>query len=205
MRSDERANQAEIERDHDFRGNVESVAKTAGTLAATAATVASGGPIAARIAPFLSHYIPAELAMKGISRVAPKVGDFLKKGQSMGLDLEQGLEYVKEQFVGKEAKHATDDRNIIQQYDPELYTYIQQSVKKGVPVTEAGKNAMKHGRFARIIQDLVKDHKTSWSSILQTVFGAGQSEKSQEPAQAGQGQQKLMDILSKIQQARGAQ
>lgn len=210
LRPDEEANASVMERDKRFNANVGSAAKTVGSLAATAATAAYGGPLAARLAPFFSKYIPVDFALKGISKVSPKIGDFLKRGMNVGLPIEEGLKYVQEKFLGgqeTERNEPKDDRNIIQQYDPELYSYLEQSVKKGIPLAQAGEKAFGHDRFSRIIKDLVKDHKTSWSSILQTVFGGsqGQQQQQQQADSGGNGNQRLMDMLSKLQQARGQQ
>ena len=65
LRSDEVANQAEVERDQRFRGNVAKGITSAGSLA----TAAVGGGLAARVLPFLNQYIPPGLAMKGINKV----------------------------------------------------------------------------------------------------------------------------------------
>lgn len=71
MRPDEIANRSEIERDERFRSGVSSALGTGMTVA--------GGVSMARVLPFLSQYVPVDLAMKGISKVSPQLGDFLKE------------------------------------------------------------------------------------------------------------------------------
>ena len=204
MRPDEEANKSEINRDKRFRSNVSKGVGAAGTLA--------GGAITARIMPFLSELIPSDLAMKGLSRISPKLGDFLRKGQSMGLKIKEGLRYVKEEIQPKEK--TKDSRNIIEQYSPELHQFILDQIQQGRSHIEAGALAQLESKgskgFKSVIDKITKDHKAPWSAILQTVYGQGQEAAQQaqkiQPTQqqGGQGQQALMAILQKLQQARGA-
>lgn len=53
-----------------------------------------------KLIPFLDEYIPEDLALKGISKVSPKIGSFLKKGLSKGLPLAGGLQFLRSQFSG---------------------------------------------------------------------------------------------------------
>src|SRR3954469_25048992 len=104
LRSDEEANEAEIERDERFRGNVNKTA-IGGSLLATGA----GTALASKIMPFLNKYIPVDLAIKGISKVSPKIGGFLKKGQSMGLNVEEGLNFIKEKISDEKTKEQPNE------------------------------------------------------------------------------------------------
>jgi len=53
-----------------------------------------------KILPFLDDYIPDDLALKGISKVSPKIGSFLKRGLTKGLPLAGGLQFLRSQFSG---------------------------------------------------------------------------------------------------------
>lgn len=207
LRSDEAANQAEVERDKKFRGSV-------GRGAASAASIAAGtaaGTMASRIMPFLNQYIPAGFAMKGINKVSPKLGSFLQKGHEMGLDVEDGLNFIKEKIGGENKEPAKQQRNIIEQESPELHTFIDQEIRKGRKPIEAAALAQNDKRFGSIIQKLMKTHKTPWSSIIESIYGNGDmAQPSQQQAQpqgqqqqtqqgqGGSGAQKLMDILAMI-------
>lgn len=205
LRSDEQANEAEIERDKRLRSGIGKSIAATGSLAT--ASVAS--PLASKIMPFLNQYIPSALAVKGIERVSPKLGSFLRKGKDMGLDIEEGLNFFKEKFSSdKSNEPAKENRNIIQQYSPELHQFIDQQVKSGRSAIEAGAIAQADKRFSGIINKLSKDHKTPWSNILESVYGQAQSSNDsatnqQQNQQSGQGQVALMEILKKIQQSRG--
>lgn len=229
MRPDEKAVESEIQRDQDFRSHVSKGVATAATLGTGAATAGA----ATKILPWLSKYIPADLAMKGLSKVSPKLADFLKRGQSAGLNIEDGIQYIKDQFTNSEkgeknnGENPKEQRNIIEQYDPELYTYMSMKVKEGMSPLEAGQKALGHGRFKNAVDKMTKDHKASWSAIIQSVFKMEgqqqpkqqmqqqqqmaqpqamqqQTPQGQQGQQPGQGASKLLDILNKLKEARGA-
>lgn len=214
MRPDEEANRAEIERDQRFRSNVAKGVGTAATLATGAAT--------ARVMPFLSKFIPVDLAMKGLNKVSPKIADFLKKGQSMGLNIEEGLDYLRENITPKKQEPPKQNKNIIEQYSPELHEFIMGEIQKGRSPIEAGAIAGLGAKgmpdFRKIISKLTKDHKSPWSAILETVYGQQGGQKAQaqpqnpqqqqpnpaaQQGQAGPGNQALMAILDKINQKLG--
>ena len=146
-------------------------AKSALGLGAGALAGASG--LASKVLPFLSEYIPTDLAMKGINKIAPKLGEFLKSGLSQGLSVESGLDYLKEQFKRPEQEPAKEEGNIIKQYSPELSQFIEGEIKKGRSPLEAGAMAQLKPEFKKHIEKLSKDHKSPWSAILETVYGKG--------------------------------
>lgn len=217
-----------------------NVLKTAGSLALSAAPAYAGAKVLSgvgakigeRIKTFLNEYIPQDLAIKGLSKIDPRLGKFVQKAMDEGYDFDELKDFIKEKAEGKQEK-AKDDRNIIQQYSPELHEFISQEVSKGRSPVEAAALAQNNSKFAKIVDKLSKDHKTPWSQIVEGVYGSGQYGgavnpvqqaqqqapelqgqplKQQQPqqqgqsspqGQSGQGQQALMAILQKIQQARG--
>lgn len=207
MRPDEEANRAEIERDSRFRRSV------SGSLG-TAAAVGAGASLS-HITPFLNKFIPVDLAMKGLSKVSPKLADFLKRGQSMGLDVKEGLDYIKDGITqGEKSTTAKQDRNIIEQESPELHQFLDQEIKKGRNPIEAAALAQYDKRFKQIIQKLTKTHNTPWSSIIESVYGTGemaQPSQQQTPMdqpmqgqqQMGPGMQAISAVLNKINQRLG--
>ncbi len=231
LRPDEQASFSRIERSQKRDESLKKGAKTTFGLASTLAVGGALAPsLAPKILPFLSKYIPANLSVQGISKVSPVLGNFLKKGISMGLPVEAGLDFIKNQIISEEESKAAskppkENRNIIEQYSPELHKFILEQVKSGRSPLEAGALAFQDQKggagFKKIIEKLVKDHKTPWASIIEAVYGSPNMAQPQQPTQAapqpqgaqspqqgqpqGQGQQALMSILQKIQQARGAQ
>lgn len=198
LRPDEEAAEAEKYRNERFNSNL----KTGAKAALSVGTAVAAPMAAARILPFLSEYVPLDLAMKGINKLAPKVGAFLKRGQAMGLDLKEGLDFVKEKMQPKEEEKkepAKPNGNIIQQYSPELHDFISQEVSKGRSPIEAAAVAQNNNKFSKIIEKLSKDHKTPWSQIVEGIYGSGQyggavnppqqNQQQAQPMQAAQGQQ----------------
>lgn len=51
-----------------------------------------------RILPFLDSFIPASLAMKGISKIDPRLGRFLAGAVGSGYGIDKALSYLREQF-----------------------------------------------------------------------------------------------------------
>lgn len=92
LRPDEQSSQtrsqASNERDKKYKTGVKSAVSIASTVAGVGA--------AHKILPFLSSFIPFDLALKGISKVSPKIGDFLKRGMESGLDAKEGLEFLRQ-------------------------------------------------------------------------------------------------------------
>jgi len=208
MRPDEEANQADIERDQRFRGNV-------GRALGTAASIGIGGA-ASRVIPFLSNFIPTDLAMKGISKVNPKLGNFLQRGQSMGLDVKEGIQYIKDSISPNQS--LKEEKNIIQKYSPELHEFIKEKIGGGIGLIAAATQANTDPKFRSVIEKMVKENKTSWPELVDLIYGTPQKEQQQpnqqitlpeeasrspQQGQAGPGQQALMGILSKINQKLG--
>lgn len=105
MRPDERASEVEIERAHNF----DKAFKKAGTTALAAGASIAGGGIATRLLPFFNEFVPIDLAVKGISKVSPKLGKFLQKGMQSGLDVKEGINYIKENLMPKEESEDLDE------------------------------------------------------------------------------------------------
>jgi hypothetical protein len=223
MRPDEQANAAEVQRDQRMR---QGIGKGIGIAVGLAS-----GSLGARALPFLNEYIPTDLAMKGLQKVSPQIASFLKKGQSAGLDIKEGMQYVKDKLMPKEEEKQEaqqDKRNLIEKHSPELHQFISQHIKKGKSHKEAGALARigTGGKsFDKVIDKLTKEHKTTWEDILESVYGGAKSANSagnvaQNPAdmtgnaqqqqqgqpqqgQSGPGQQALMDVLNRINQKMG--
>jgi hypothetical protein len=207
MRPDEQASLAEIERSKKFDSNIKSGIKTAANLGLTATGVGA----ATKVLPFLSEHIPMDLAIKGINKVSPKLGDFLKRGMAAGLDAKEGLDFIKNKLSPALPNEQDKKLNIIQQYSPELFQFIQEEMRKGRTSLQAAGLAKLNGKYNSIIKKMEQDHKMPYSTIVESIFGQdpqsqGQPEMQQQQQQqqgGGQGQQALMSILQKIQQARG--
>lgn len=186
----------------------------AATLAA-GATTAFGGLSLSKVLPFLNKYVPENLAVKGLDKIDPRFGKFIAKAQKAGASWDEISEFINQKAEESDQKQASEDRNVIEKYSPELHEFIQNEIKRGRSPLEAGAIATmgKKGteKFKSIIEKIVKEHKAPWSSIIETVYGQGDKaqqpssdmQSQQIPQSSGNGNQALMQILSKINQRLG--
>ena len=186
LRPDEEAALSAIERDKSFRGNVSKGINTGIGLAAGAGLAG----LSSKIMPLLNEFIPAGLALKGINKLSPKLGQFLRNGQEMGLNLEEGFEFIKDK-IGKKA----EERSVIEKHSPSLFSFLKEHIGQGKSPVEAAALATlpsKSNNFKSVISKLEKENKAPWISIVQSVFGTGtqkqpnQQPQNQEPIQQPQ-------------------
>lgn len=195
------------------QGELPSKAIKTGT--SLAASAYGGGIALNKVVPFLSKYIPPDLAIKGLNKIDPRFGTFINTALKNGKSFDEIKDFIQlKTEEGKESQPPKQERNIIEQYSPELNEFIKTSVSKGMNPLEAGARARLDKKHEKTIKNIEKDHKTDWSSVLQTVFGSSinnpirnNQQQTQQPQQSiqqpGQGQQALMGILQKIDQRLG--
>ena len=177
LRPDEQAKYSEIEKS---RGRDEFVKKGVG-LATNIATTATAFGLSSKILPFLSSHIPVDLALKGISKISPNIGKMLKNGMKAGLDIKDGFDYLRrnisenkpDEGTSKKEDPEANKQNILEQYSPELFNFIQGEVQKGRPILETIAMANTLDKFKPIIKKLTQDHKTPFANIVQSIFGVG--------------------------------
>lgn len=197
----------EIRRQGEFPANA---IKTAGSLAVRAIPTIGGGLALGKVLPFLSKYIPEDLAIKGLSKIDPRFGKFIKMAMSNGKSFDEAKEFIREKAEGSQ-EQSKENRNIIEQYSPELHQFILGEIQNGRKPIEAAALAQNDKRFSNVIKKLEKDHKTNWSNIIQSTYGVGETaqpqQMQQQPSsqQIGPGQQALMQVLQKINQKLGGQ
>ena len=207
MRPDEQANQSDIQRDQRMRQNVSKGISTAAGLV--------GAGAGARILPFLSEHIPIDLAMKGLQKISPKVAELLKRGQNAGLDIKQGMDFIKSKLLpteetaqsAQDTKGAEDSRNLIEKHAPELHQFIVDKMKKGESFRRAGALARLEGggkTFSKAIEKLMKEHKASWEDMIEAIYGGAQSASGTAPAAQQQAAQ-AMQAPQQMQQAQPQQ
>jgi hypothetical protein len=196
--------------------------------AATAAVPVAKAAIGGKVMSLINKYIPESLAMKGLSKIDPRLGKFMALGQEMGHSFDELKSFLGERVQEsekEEAKPAKAERNIIEKESPELHQYIFEQIKKGMNPLKAATGASfdKSNRFSKAIEKLEKQHNKPFYDIVREVYGAGErslpkqgfaqeeterfqnqyGEQPQGQQQSGQGQQALMAVLQKINQKLG--
>lgn len=183
LRPDEIAAMSQIERAQSSDRLLKKGAKTALGLA----TGGAGAALSSRLLPLMSEYIPHDLALKGISKISPSIGNFLKNGVNNGLNLKDGFDFVRDNIMTSEKEPPKENRNIIEKYSPELNQFLTSEIQKGENPILAGAKAYKDKRFQKIIKQIQDDHKANWTSIVETVFGEGGAiPQNQQTAQSQQ-------------------
>lgn len=219
LRPDELASLSEIERSKRQKQEFDQGFKTAAKVGTTIATTATGLGLAGKIAPLLNDLVPAELAMKGISKLSPELGKFLKKGMESGLSIRDGINFIKKQLSPKESQAeqqqeiATQDPlKFIAGYSPEIAQQIQALIQQGKTPQEAAALFKLPGKYSKIVSQIEKDTKENFVDLISRLFGGqGAQQQAQAPQQMQQqpqGQQpqgqdanaQLMSMIDKFMQ-----
>lgn len=160
--------------------------KTAASIGTSVASAYAGGATLSRVLPFLSNYIPQNIATKGLEKIDPRFGKFINTALSAGKSFDEIKDFIKDKAQG--AEEPKDNRNIIQQYSDQLAAFLENHIKNGRQPLEAGALAQLDPKFQKIINKIEKDHKSPWSSILQSIYGKGdmaQAQGAQSPSPMG--------------------
>ncbi len=181
------------------------------SAAKTGLSIGVGGKIASRVLPFLNSFIPSETAIKGLEKIDPRFGKFINGALRQGHNADDTLKFIKDQIAPKESKKEApkENRNIIEQYSPELFRFLKDHIDQGRSPIEAGALAQLDNKFKKSIAELINDHKAPFSAILETAFGPSQQQSkavSQQPdqqkkpptQQPGQGDAAILAALDKI-------
>jgi len=202
-----------------------NLAKNAAYTGLSAASAFAGGGLISRVLPFLNKYIPENLVRKGLEKASPGLGKFVNTALGNGKSIDEVKDFIRQKIDASEQTEAKtpakSKRNIVEQYDPELHTYLEGKIKKGKNPLVAGAQAMTHDRFSKVIKKIMKDHKAPWSDIVASIYGTGETAQTQQQApQPIQGQQQqgeqmqqpggqsrridqLMELLNRTQQMLG--
>jgi len=181
--------------------------KSAATIglgsAGVGAGITAGKKVLERAGAFLNQYIPEEYAMKGLSKIDPRFGNFINKALNSGKTFDDVKEFINEKIGNVQKKNVPNQKNIIAQYDDNLHSFLENEIKNGRAPLEAAAVARTKKEFNKSINQIEKDHKTNWSSIIESIYGTPQEPlQSQQTQQQPQGQdsgnQALMALADKI-------
>lgn len=167
--------------------------------ALAAPALLSGGAILGRVLPLLDSLVPKNIAAKGLAKIDPRLGKVIEGAVNSGRTIDDALGFIKEKIEPSKS----NQQSIIEQYSPELFQFLNDQIQKGRQPLEAGALAETSGKFKKAIKDMVTDHKTPFSSILETVFGSAQQpqqpqRQTTEPMQSTNSDQALLSALDKI-------
>lgn len=182
--------------------------KAGASLAATGGSAIAGGKILSKVMPFLNSYIPQELAVKGLSKIDPRFGNFIDKALSAGKSFDEIKEFIKEKTDQGSEEQLKSPLDTLMGLSPELTEVIREQIQKGQTPQAAAAYAKIHPKSSKHVDKIEKELKEDFIDYIGRLFGQT-SQQPQKPQQQttqgtqGQGQQALMAILQKIQQQRG--
>lgn len=184
-RPDELATKREIEKNKRNQGLVRSGINTAvglGTALIGGSAMALTG-MARKILPFLSDKLPVDLALKGLNKVSPEMAKILEAGMKKGLNVKDGINFIKEKLESEQAK--TDKRNVVEQESPELHNFIQSQIKEGDTPIQAAAKASVDKNFGNVIKKLVKANKTTWGKLVESLYKGVKKEWNEDNLKIG--------------------
>jgi len=162
----------------------------------------AGSQIFQRVAPFLSQYIPQNIARKGIEKIDPRFGEFFDLAEKHGQTFEAAKQFIADKASEAMGEQETkDDRNVIQKYSPEIFQTLEWLIKQGFSPAQAAIDMRSHedNKVKNLISQMEKDYKQDWPSIVESVFGqAGVQKPAQQQQKGGMSDQ---DLIAKLQQA----
>jgi len=164
-------------------------------------TAGLGVGLAKKALPFLSEFIPVDLAMKGINKVAPEIGKFLKKGQSMGLDLKKGFNFLRENLSPK-----SNQSNPLQDFEtnyPEIVQALSGHINNGRSPQEAAAILKTSTPFGQKIKKIEKDTGKNFVDFILEMMGGNQSSQMQQPQQIQQQAPQGTPVTQQTQQSQG--
>ena len=179
LRPDEQASLSRIEREKDK----DKYLKKGAGLALGAGTAALGLGATSRILPFLNEFIPADLAIKGISKISPEVGKFLKKGQSIGLDIKEGLNFIKEKMKPQDLSKQPNPLQDFEMNNPEIIQALTNQINNGRSPQEAALILKTSTPLSKKIKKIEKETGKNFVDYILELFGGNQNSQSHQPQQ----------------------
>jgi len=186
------ATQSEILKARRRSGDVKDTLLGAGTLGGAALGISSKA--FSKVMPFLNEYIPENLAIKGINKVFPALGRFLKAGERQGLTPKSGLDFIKNEVSKQQQKDSiyslaakgttknatTQGKNVIEKFSPKLHKFLEDRIKNGIAPEKAAVAAFSgkaKKQFSTIISEIERDQKDIWEDIVERIYGSPKTDQ----------------------------
>ncbi len=184
LRPDELASESEIRKAKTRTGDVRSILETASSFG----TAGIGAKAASKILPLINQYIPEDLALKGINKIMPNVGNFLKQGMKQGLSLKSGLDFLKQNLQPQQQDQPQEDPIIKQAKDfetsyPDIIKALMAKINEGQPPEAAAAILKNSAPFSQKIKKIEKDTGKNFIDFILEMMGGNTSSQMQKPNQ----------------------
>lgn len=134
-----------------------------GLSVAGLASVAAGSPLVAKILPFLSRFIPQATAIKGLSKIEPRIGKFINSAMKMGMPYEEARDFIK-QKLQPEVEESEEQ-------DPRAATIAQFKQRQQRPQSELSRESLMQ-QFQQGQQQEGQQGKAALLSTMQEITRA---------------------------------
>jgi len=201
-----------------------------GSTAIGAATTLAGGGIASKVLqkaiPFLSSFISPEEAMKGLSKLDPRLKSFIGTAMENGKPFEEVRDFISDKIDQAIPKQSDKREKLDKTYSNFFEGVVKRYINEGLSPAQAAVKIKNTSSNKAFIKSMEQGYGMDLVDIIDSVFGSKAMALPEQEAQQtapesqaalqkqapmqqqqapGQGQQALMGILQKIAQARGAQ
>jgi hypothetical protein len=164
-----------------------------------------------RILPLLNKSVPSALAAKGLSKIDPRLGEFFKLLFANGYNIDQGMDYLRENVAGEKPKEeggappqeavnnmvqsvqgqnqtvqgGQDPYQIIDQYSPTVSDFLRQKITGGQPPQSAAAIAKQPSSSGidREVKSIEKTTGKNFVDWISELFGQQGGGQPQAPQQ----------------------
>ncbi len=181
---------------------------------------AAGIAGASRIMPFLNSIIPQSIALKGLKKVAPKIGQFIDKTMENGFSADNVLGFLRDQFSSKEEKispkteenpqNQPENKNQESAQDfennyPMLAKALMETIQQGKNPQEAAKILKSSTALGSQVRDLEKQKGKKFEDYVIEMLGNAQKSMGQQGQQQAQPEHMQQPAQQPQQQSQPAQ
>ncbi len=185
LRPDEQATESEIRKARSRTNDIRSGLETISSLGVTGI----GAKAASKILPLLSQYIPEDLAFKGINKIMPNLGNFLKEGMKQGLSLKSGLDFLKENIESKQENPVIKQAKDFETNYPDVVKGLMYQINDRGQSPDKAAEILKHSiSFKEKIKKIEKETGKNFIDFVLEMMG-GQQNAGQMQQQSGQAMQ----------------